>query len=98
MGFQKTAPAKGGIVVADAYHRIAYVRGDPSRPDTSRVYVDSYRDKAARDAAPDDFFERREYTGIGILAVGNWKQQLYLDVKASGQHDGFFADAADVLD
>lgn len=100
MAMEKDDVAETGFSALAAYHRIAYVRGDPK--DTTRglnVFVDSYRSKADRDAGV-KAFRRREYSGIVIdWAAGAPGAQLYAQIKASNQNDAYFAaDVTDVLE
>lgn len=97
MAFEKADTSDGGFAAATAYHRISYVRGDPTSAQGLNVFVESYKSKADRDAgvAP---FKRREFNGIIIdWSAGAPGAQLYAQIKASIQHDSYFSDATDVV-
>jgi len=96
MGLRKDDTARGGLQVTDAYHRIAYTRGDPKKVGGYSVFVNSYKDKAQSDAGG-EFFARREITGLTFDAVGNPMAKLYADVKSHAE-ETFFSDAEDVIE
>ena len=99
MAMEKNDDSEHGFAVTAAYHRIAYVRGDPTSAAGLNVFVDSYKSKADRDAGV-KAFRRREYQGIVIdWAAGAPGARLYTQIKASNQNDAFFsADVTDVLE
>lgn len=94
MALQKPKVLRGGIALAESYHRIQVVTlyMPAADPQSMTLAVAVYRDKAARDAGEDPVEVLSFGVAIPDNALGNVVQQGYLRLKALPDYSG----AADV--